>query len=122
MRRFIVLAATLTMLAVPAFAADGDDADAPAAPAAAAATVDDATPDRGPLDDAAFDAQFQCPETIHDADARIEEMQRYVDWAREVHPDWTFKKRLDVRYGLLRRHACAQTLAKIASSAQLAFH
>jgi hypothetical protein len=120
MRQIAAAFAVSLLLAAPAFAADGDDGDAPAAPAAAAAT-DDTAADRGPLDDATFDAQFQCPETIHDADARIEEMQRYVDWVREVHPDWTFRKRLDVRYGLLRRHGCAQTLAKIASSAQAAF-
>jgi hypothetical protein len=117
MRRFIVLAATLTMLAAPVFAADGDDDNA----SAPAATADTATDDQGPLDDAAFDAQFQCPEAFHDADARIEEFQRYVDWARETHPDWNFRKRIDVRYGLLRRHNCAETLGKIASSAQPAF-
>jgi hypothetical protein len=126
MRRFIVLSATLTMLAAPVFAAAGDDATAPTPPAATApapATDDTPAPEhRGPLDDASFDAQFQCPETIRNADDRIEEMQRYVDWAREAHPDWSFRKRLDVRYGLLRRHACAQTLANIASSAQPAFH
>ncbi|HWD29352.1 MAG TPA: hypothetical protein VG387_19420 [Rhizomicrobium sp.] len=123
MRRFIVLAATLTMLAAPVFAADGDDTDAAQAPAAAATTDNaDTDADRGPLDDAGFDAQFQCPETFRDADARIEEFQRYVEWTRETHPDWGFRKRLDVRYGLLRRHNCATTLAKIASSAQPAFH
>jgi hypothetical protein len=116
MRRFVVLAATLTMLAAPVFAADGDDESS-----APAATTDAATDDQGPLDDAAFDAQFECPEAFRDADARIEEFQRYVEWAREVHPDWNFKKRLDVRFGLLRRHNCAETLARIASSAQSAF-
>ncbi len=119
MRRFIVLAAALTMLAAPVFAADGDD---DTAPPAADATADTSDADRGRLDDAAFDAQFQCPETFREADARIEEFQRYVEWAREVHPDWNFRKRLDVRYGLLRRHNCAETLARIASSAQPAFH
>jgi hypothetical protein len=74
-----------------------------------------------PADDAAFDAQFQCPETISDRDARIDELQRYQDWARDHHPDWTLRKRLDVRYGLLRRHACAVTLANVAASAQPPF-
>jgi hypothetical protein len=121
MRRFFVLAATLTMLAAPVLAADGDDTDPTPAPAAAAAIDTDTDADRGPLDDATFDAQFQCPEAFRDADARIDEMQRFVEWTREVHPDWGFRKRLDVRYGLLRRHNCAATLAKIASSAQPAF-
>ena len=117
MRRFTVLAAALTMLTAPAFAADGDDtAPAAAPPAAATDTATDTDNDQGPLDDAAFDARFQCPETYRDADARIEEFQRYVDWTREVHPDWNFRKRLDVRYGLLRRHACTATLQNIAAS------
>jgi len=96
-----------TMLCGVALAADGDDA----APSDAPAHVDDAT----------FDANFQCPETLADQDTREAELHRYAAWARAVHPEWNFKKRLDVRYGLLRRHACAQTMANIASSTKPAF-
>lgn len=71
--------------------------------------------------DADFDAQFVCPETISDHDARIEEFQTYMDWAKAHHPDWNLRKRLDVRYGLLRRHACATTLANLAASQRPAF-
>ncbi|MEI9886525.1 MAG: hypothetical protein WDN08_08480 [Rhizomicrobium sp.] len=74
-----------------------------------------------PLDDVAFDAAFLCPETLAGADSRIEELARYFAWAKLRHPDWNFRKRLDVRYGLLRRHACAITLAQMASSARPAF-
>lgn len=88
-------------------------------PAPAAEPSEPGPPPR--LDDASFDAQFQCPETITDADARIDEYARYAAWAKETHPDWTFKKRLDVRYGLLRRHACATTIAGIASSGRRPF-
>jgi hypothetical protein len=71
--------------------------------------------------DAEFDAQFVCPETITDRDARIEELQTYMDWAKTHHPDWNLRKRMDVRYGLLRRHACATTLANLAASQRPAF-
>jgi hypothetical protein len=87
------------------------------APAASFAhDAPDDTPALAALDDETVDNQFQCPETIVDADARSDALQRYMDWARERHPDWNFRKRLDVRYGLLRRHACLQTLANLAAS------
>lgn len=73
------------------------------------------------IDDAAFDAQFQCPETLATADDREEAFERYTAWARLRHPDWSFQQRLEVRTGLLRRHACAATLAKVTSSGQPAF-
>jgi hypothetical protein len=73
------------------------------------------------IDDAAFDAQFQCPESLASDDDRIDENQRYLAWSRIRHPDWNFKKRMDVRYGLLRRHACAATLRNVGSSAMPAF-
>ncbi|HXC54435.1 MAG TPA: hypothetical protein VNU97_04005 [Rhizomicrobium sp.] len=106
MRVFAVTVVAFTMLSGAAFAADPDDAATPA-PAA--------------LDDAAFDAQFQCPEALADKDSRIDAYHRYVDWAKDQHPDWNFKKRLDVRYGLLRRHACAVTLANAAAAARPPF-
>ena len=73
------------------------------------------------INDATYDAGFQCPEGLGDPDAREEDLARFMEWAKLRHPDWNFRKRLDVRYGLLRRHACAVTLANIASSAQPAF-
>jgi hypothetical protein len=73
------------------------------------------------VDDAAYDAGFQCPETLAGDDQREEDLARFMDWARLRHPDWNFRKRLDVRYGLLRRHACAVTLANMSASAQPAF-
>jgi hypothetical protein len=91
------------------------------------AFADDTTPDTTPppaavaSDDAGFDTQFQCPETITDRDAQIDEILGYQTWVRDHHPDWSFRKRLDVRYGLLRRHACAVTLANLAASARPAF-
>lgn len=103
-------------------------ADAPAVvptprpPAPVVARADpyaDGTPAQ--LDDAAFDAAFQCPEALSGAENRMEELARYFAWARERHPDWNFRKRLDVRYGLLRRHACATTLASITASARPPF-
>ncbi len=103
MRTFAIALAAFTILSGMAFAAEGDDT--------APALVDDAT----------FDAAFQCPETLADADAREDELHRYAAWARAMHPDWTFRKRLDVRYGLLRRHACARTMANIAAAARPAF-
>jgi hypothetical protein len=116
MRFVSVVLLTVGLLTGAAIAADGDDEAAPAAPAA---PIADAAP--ALLDDATFDAQFQCPETVDGADAREADYHRYLDWAREAHPDWTFRKQLDVRYGLLRRHACAQTLANIASAARAPF-
>ena len=107
MRSFAIALAAFTMLSGAALAADSDDTASSDAPAL--------------VDDATFDANFQCPETLADTDSREAEFHRYVAWAKAVHPDWTFRKRLDVRYGLLRRHACAQTLANIASSARRAF-
>lgn len=108
MRVFAIAFVAFTMLSGAALAADdGDDASAPDTPAL--------------VDDATFDTNFQCPETLADQDAREDELHRYVAWARATHPDWNFRKRLDVRYGLLRRHACAQTLANIAASARPAF-
>lgn len=73
------------------------------------------------IDDQTFDAQFRCPESLANDDDRVDEYQHYLAWSRVRHPDWSFKKRLDVRYGLLRRHACAQTLRNDASSALPAF-
>ena len=88
--------------------------------AAPAAFADDIASVSG-LDDAAVDARFQCPETIADADGRLDEFQRYQAWATDRHPDWNLRKRTDVRYGLLRRHACAATLAHLAASARAPF-
>ncbi len=107
MRVIVIALAAFTMLSGSALAADSDDTDAPDTPAL--------------VDDATFDANFQCPETLADQDAREAEYQRYAAWARAAHPEWNFKKRLDVRYGLLRRHACAQTMANIASAERPAF-
>ncbi|MEI9988498.1 MAG: hypothetical protein WDM86_00525 [Rhizomicrobium sp.] len=104
MRVIAIALIAFATLSGPAFAADGDDAAAPAL-----------------VDDATFDAAFQCPETLAGADAREDELQRYAAWAKAMHPDWNFRKRLDVRYGLLRRHACAQTMANIAAAARPAF-
>ena len=109
MRLFAVAFVAFTMSCGAGLAQSDDDA-APA-PSDAPAL----------LDDASFDAQFQCPETLPDKDSRLAEYDRWTDWARAAHPDWTFKKRLDVRYGLLRRHACAVTLANIANSNRAPF-
>jgi hypothetical protein len=112
------LAATLfalTVLAAPALAADGDAAPAPPAPDAAAPDTDT------PADDATFDAQFQCPEALPSNDDRIDEFQHYIAWAKRAHPDWSLRKRMDVRYGLLRRHGCATTIANIAGAAKPPF-
>ncbi len=73
------------------------------------------------IDDTTFDAQFRCPETLASDDERIDEYQRYLAWSRVHHADWSFKKRIDVRYGLLRRHGCVQTLRNAGSSAMPAF-
>ena len=81
----------------------------------------DADADPAPLDDAAFDAGFQCPQSYDTAESRMGEIARYFAWAKNRHPDWSFRKKLDVRYGLLRRHACAVTLANVASSARPPF-
>jgi hypothetical protein len=69
------------------------------------------------ISDDSFDAQFACPETIESADQRVEDLQHYMTWAKVNHPDWSLRKRLAVRYGLLRRHACTTTLANLAASA-----
>jgi hypothetical protein len=73
------------------------------------------------MDDDAFDAQFVCPETLGTADDRLEAFERYTNWAHLRHPDWNFQKRLEVRASLLRRHACAATLANVVNSGQPAF-
>ena len=81
----------------------------------------EADADPAPLDDAAFDAGFQCPQSYDNAESRMDEIARYFAWAKNRHPDWSFRKRLDVRYGLLRRHACTTTLANMASAARPPF-
>ena len=73
------------------------------------------------IDDVTVDFRFQCPETLSSGDTRLDENARYYAWARARHPDWNFRKRVDVRYGLLRRHTCAVTLANITASAGPAF-
>lgn len=73
------------------------------------------------MDDQTYDAQFTCPETLPTADDREEEFERYTTWAHLRHPDWNFRKRLEVRTSLLRRHACTATLAKVTGSAAPAF-
>ena len=73
------------------------------------------------MDDATYDAQFVCPETLPTADDREEEFERYTTWAHLRHADWNFQTRLAVRTALLRRHACTATLAKVTSSGQAAF-
>jgi hypothetical protein len=89
--------------------------------AAAAGDLADDPSSLARIDDAAYDAGFQCPETLADPDQREEDLARFMAWAKLRHPDWNLKKRLDVRYGLLRRHGCAATLANIASSTKPAF-
>ena len=108
MRVLAALAAVL-LLGGPALAAVNDDPSDSDAPAVST------------LDDASFDSQFQCPETLADRDARMDEALRYQAWARLNHPGWNLRKRMDVRYGLLRRHACAVTLANVAASARPPF-
>ena len=104
--RVLAALAVVLLLSGTSFAAVNDDGasdtDAPAV-----TTTDDAT----------FDSQFQCPETITDRDAQIEDALAYQAWAHLNHPDWSLRKRMDVRYGLLRRHACTVTLANVAASA-----
>ena len=73
------------------------------------------------MDDDAFDAQFVCPETLGSADDREDAFERYTAWAHLRHPEWSFQKLLEVRTGLLRRHDCSVTLAKVTSSGQPAF-
>jgi hypothetical protein len=73
------------------------------------------------IDDATYDAGFQCPETLASPELREDDLARFMAWAKHRHPDWNLRKRLDVRYGLLRRHGCAVTLSNIASSSQPAF-
>jgi hypothetical protein len=90
-------------------------------PAALADEVVDDPAALARIDDATLDAQFRCPETLVTADGRLDEIERYYVWARARHPDWNMKKRLDVRYGLLRRHACTVTLRNVASSVGPAF-
>ena len=105
-------------------APDTDHSVAPLAPAPKpriARQEPDADADPVPLDDAAFDAGFQCPQSYDSAESRMDEVARYFAWARLRHPDWSFRKKLDVRYGLLRRHACAVTLANLGSSARPPF-
>ncbi|MEI9995215.1 MAG: hypothetical protein WDM91_11520 [Rhizomicrobium sp.] len=116
MRSFTIAFVALSMLAVTAARAQDDSA--PAIPPPAAPEAPDPL---FALDDAGFDAQFQCPDPQSSPDARLEELARYTEWAKLHHPDWNFKKRLDVRYSLLRRHACAATLANIAASARPPF-
>jgi len=89
--------------------------------AAVAAEHSPDTPALAAIDDQAFDSQFQCPESLASDDERIDEYQRYLVWSRIRHPDWSFKKRMDVRYGLLHRHGCAATLRNVGSSAMPAF-
>jgi hypothetical protein len=104
--RILAAVATILLLSGPGLAAVNDDGAADTDAPAVAAT-----------DDATFDSQFQCPETITDRDGQIDEALRYQAWAHLNHPDWTLRKRMDVRYGLLRRHACTVTLANVAASA-----
>ena len=101
-----------------------DDRAAPATPAPKpriARQEPQADADPAPLDDAAFDAGFQCPQSYDNADSRMDEIARYFAWTKLRHPDWSFRKRLDVRYGLLRRHACTTTLANMASAVRPPF-
>jgi hypothetical protein len=112
MRLAVVLTAALLSLA------------ATAAHAAAIGDADKADIDvliLADMDDASFDAQFQCPETLANADEREEAFERYTTWVTLRHADWNFRKRLDVRAGLLRRHACTTTLANVSASALPAF-
>jgi hypothetical protein len=91
---------------------------------ASAALADDTPGDNAILssiDDATFDAGFQCPETLADDESREDALARYMAWAGLRHPDWALRKRLDVRLGLLRRHACGATLANVAASARPPF-
>ena len=92
---------------------------------ASAASAADTSPDDSVIlahiDDATYDAGFQCPETLASPELREDDLVRFMAWAKLRHPDWNLRKRLDVRYGLLRRHGCAATLANIATSSQPAF-
>jgi len=94
-------------------------------PCTAGREAADAAPDDAGIlahiDDATYDAGFQCPEALADPEQREEDLARFMAWAKLRHPDWNLRKRLDVRYGLLRRHGCTATLAAIAASAKPAF-
>ena len=64
------------------------------------------------MNDAAFDAQFKCPEALssrQSGDAMID----FLEWVGTRHPAWTVADAITARHALLERHRCTATLAAI---------
>jgi hypothetical protein len=81
------------------------------------ATTNATSGDITTLNDAQFNSQFRCPETIGDADERSAAVAGFVHWAKKQHPEWSVIELVQARIALLERHRCDETLKQIRDAA-----
>ena len=58
------------------------------------------------LDDAGYDKQFRCPETLPDKDAKTWEIGLYMYWIADKHRAWSEDQARAFRHALLVKHRC----------------
>ncbi len=56
---------------------------------------------------------FQCPESLQTQDERIEDLAKFLKWAKSQHPDWTTDQIIALRVSVLKQHHCDKTIANI---------
>ena len=77
-------------------------------------TVSAQLSDPPPAVDEAFDAAFQCPETLSGDAARRQALVDYFHWSQARHPDWSVAEAVEFKKTLLVRHHCADSLRDMA--------
>jgi hypothetical protein len=60
--------------------------------------------------DSAFDAAFQCPESLAGDAQRLRALVDYFHWVQARHPDWSVADAVEYKKDLLVRHQCAASL------------
>jgi hypothetical protein len=64
------------------------------------------------LDDAAMDAQFQCPETDPNANVYIWHLALWLHWVKVRHAEWNNSQTLAFRNDLFTKHHCTGQVPK----------
>lgn len=65
------------------------------------------------MSDSAVIAQFRCPESYATADSANRATLEFVRWAQNRQPAMTMAEFVELRYRLLEKHKCTETLRNL---------